>query len=348
MTKRHSEDIQVGSLPRHDHAGHIAVAFEQLLRRHGLRIEPGSYLEHVSLNAIHLAPSHGREPGQPELPENARRVFFRDQIGLIQMALLLLNVEDHPDFPALIPHLALLNRSESLQVMPSRQQDQASNKVFELMAGAFALQCGASQVNLDDHARPRGDNPDVLFTLAGRRWGIACKVLHSRHPEAFLDRLEEGLRQLRSSEAKWGVVMFSLKNVLDHDSYWPMFKTEEGDQLGVFKEHRLAMLQLRKEIERWTTEVRAYLPKGYLKRAFQGGKTIPGYMLWANTVCDFMCESCHLPRASGLASMTIHLEKSISSSAYKVLASLRAAAYLENVELEDLPIPGALGRPQNL
>jgi hypothetical protein len=46
--------------------------------------------------------------------------------------------------------------------------------------------------------------------------------------------------------------------------------------------------------------------------------------------------------------MTIHLEKSISSSAYKVLASLRAAAYLENVELEDLPIPGALGRPQNL
>jgi hypothetical protein len=85
--------------------------------------------------------------------------------------------------------------------------------------------------------------------------------------------------------------MFSLKNVLDHDSYWPMFKTEEGDQLGVFKEHRLAMLQLRKEIERWTTEVRAYLPKGYLKRAFQGGKTIPGYTCSGPTPSVTSCAS---------------------------------------------------------
>jgi hypothetical protein len=203
----------------YEHAQQNALDLESLLRQHGLEVRSGSILEKVVLSTFDII-YRKQKSGTPPADEDIR-IGYRNLIGINELSSLLLAVREHPDFGQLIPHLQLLNEGAALQNVRSSQTDAATNKVFELFAACLALQCGTN-ISLDSPRKSKGDNPDVLADIAGKRWGIACKVLHSLSPEGFIQNLEKGLDQIERSPAAVGVVMFNLKNVIDHDRYWPI------------------------------------------------------------------------------------------------------------------------------
>jgi hypothetical protein len=60
----------------------------------------------------------------------------------------------------------------------------------------------AGQLPSGNRQRRQGVNPDVLATLAGRKWGIACKALHGTNPEGFLEHFRKGVDQIERSVAE--------------------------------------------------------------------------------------------------------------------------------------------------
>lgn len=144
---------------RYDEAGVSALALERLLAKHGIRIQPGSALERHVLEVLDLVDRKSR--GRVRAEDEDIRPLYRTLIGVHELASLLLQVETSPEFPALLPHLRLLNEGEALQNSRSGVTDQATNKLFELYMGAVALQCG-QDLELDDPFQSSGANPDVL------------------------------------------------------------------------------------------------------------------------------------------------------------------------------------------
>jgi len=171
-----------------------AFAFEKVLARHGVTIRSGSVLEAAILGVVDIAYKRASE-GPHELARDVRD-SFRDLVGVNELASLVLAVEGHPDFAQLVPHFMLLNEGAALQNAPSSQLDDATRKIFELFAASLAMQCGTNVVLEDPKKSASGRNPDVLADLCGERWGIACKVLHSVHPEAFIENLVKGIDQI--------------------------------------------------------------------------------------------------------------------------------------------------------
>ncbi len=77
--------------------------------------------------------------------------------------------EDLPDLGGMIPHLALLNAGSFLQNTRALTNDQASNKLFELLIGLAALNIPNTKVELDDPDHSKGDNPDVVLAPSSIR-----------------------------------------------------------------------------------------------------------------------------------------------------------------------------------
>jgi len=182
----------------------------------------------------------------------------------------------------------LLNVGEVSQSRPVSATDQASNKIFELLAGCFAMRCGTN-VSLDDPDHSRGDNPDVLATIRGRQWGIACKVLHSVNPKTILDNIVEGLRQIRTSTAETGFVFLNLKNVLDHAKYWPVQNSAEWAHgaepvFQAFIDVSIPRIFLEGEIGTLVAGVRPLVTAEELGSRFRQSRSLPGVVLYANVM----------------------------------------------------------------
>jgi hypothetical protein len=107
-----------------------------------------------------------------------------------------------------------------------RACDDAANKIFELLFGLVLLGVCADVLlahpDLEDTS-----NPDILATINGRRWGFACKVIYGASGKTLFDNLKKGVEQIEVSSAEIGCVMLNLRNVLDHDIYWPILNREE-------------------------------------------------------------------------------------------------------------------------
>ena len=196
---------------------------ERILERYSIKIVPGSSLEDMALSLLDLE----RKRKEPETLESMRdiRIDYRAALGLHDLMRKIVGLQNDPSFPAFIEHLKLLNVGTVAQNIEARI-DQNSAKIFELLIGLIAAKTG-KDVKMDHPERPRGDNPDVLVTLNGVRWGFACKVLSGNSPLTVFERLEEGIRQIENSEAEKGCVVFNLKNKIDHDRTWPVLNEAE-------------------------------------------------------------------------------------------------------------------------
>jgi len=265
-----------------------ALALEGLMRRGGVEIARGSVLEQVVLSVADIV--YRKQGDKKVLADEDVRIAYRYMIGVHELAGLLIAVGEHPDFGQLVPHLRLLNQGAALQNTWSSQIDQATNKIFELFAACLAMQCG-NNVALDSPESSKGDNPDILADINGRRWGIACKVLHSTHPEGFIQHLEKGISQIERSSAEVGVVFLNLKNVIEHDRYWPILAPPDpasggGATYGSFADPNAPFIMLNQEIRVIGWKLRDHLPAGYLGRAFEGKKSIPAFLMWAHTAAS--------------------------------------------------------------
>jgi hypothetical protein len=279
-----------------ERAEEVALALEELLAVHGIAINAGSALEGAILSAMQIAERKKR--GFTVYNSSDIRPDYRAMAGVHELSCLILAVKDHRSFPQLIPHLRLLNKGAALQNTKSRGNDDATNKLFELLVACLAMSF-ADDVQLDDPERCAGNNPDVLALIAGRLWGFACKALHSTHPEGFLDHLRKGIDQIERSPAEVGVVVFSLKNVLPHDDLWPLRPDASGTGMlpaaWPTAEHALGAMQYSSaEIGRRLNQAVAGLG-AELASEFSGKKSIPAFLLWASSVTGVLLNGQPVP-----------------------------------------------------
>lgn len=311
---------------RYDSAEASAFALEALLAKQGISVRPGSALERHFLGVLHLVEKK-RNSGLRSQDEDIRPPY-RTLIGVHELATLLLQCQDSPQFAALVPHLRLLNEGEAIQNIPSAGADQATNKLFELYMGAVALQCGDNLV-LDDPVCSTGNNPDVLVTVGGRRWGIACKVLHGLASQGFIDNLVKGLDQIERSPADVGVVAFNLKNVLPHDDVWPLAPLDgiEGNPLtsAVWSEPAAPFHILLRHMQQIGVELADYLPTGHLDTLFEGRKSIRGFLLWGASPSAVMIDG--LPTPTSVRVLNFQTAGEVAVEDMKVLECLNWAIY---------------------
>ena len=311
----------------YERAEETAFALEGLLRRHCIAIQPGSPLESAVLNAMLIA--ERKRSGVKAVGDEDVRDSYRVLAGIHELSNLILSVRDHPSFTSLLPHLRLLNDGAALQNTKSHSGDSVTNKLFELLMAAIAMNCG-SDVVLDDPIRSDGTNPDILATLGGRRWGIACKVLHSTHPEGFLEHLRKGLQQIEKSPAETGVVAFNLKNVLPHSDIWPLASDNEGTGLypAAWTDPNAAyafFFQAASEIGRRLDASVDNVP-AVLANEFAGKKSVPAFLLWAHSVCGLLIKGKPAP-TSLRALIAVQVLDEVELYDERVLACLNWAAF---------------------
>jgi hypothetical protein len=263
----------------------LAFALEQILESHGVTIAAGSPFEGHVLQAIDLAEQR-RAASHVDSGTDIRS-SYRSLIGVRDIAKMVLEVRESPSFAALVPHLRLLSEGSGIQTSPSPVRDQATDKLFELFAATLAMQCG-TDVKLDDPVRSRGNNPDVLATIRNRRWGIACKALHSLHIEGFITHLTKGIEQIESSEAEVGVVFFNAKNVLPHDEIWPL-PPNDGDTRGaaaprVWPDSTAPFARLLHALQNIGKDLLERAGSDHLSSFFRGKKSVPGFLIWGHSV----------------------------------------------------------------
>lgn len=287
------------------------VAFEKLLASRGIPIRQGSKLEAACLLTMELA-EHRREPTRRgrilELRDDLRAV-----VGLLQIVGLVLSSESHEDFDQLVPHIRLLNDGSPTQNTFAPKDDQASNKVFELLVALASMSIGRN-LRLDDPNSSDGMNPDVLVTMAdGKRWGFACKVVHGDAPMTLFERISDGIEQIERSPADTGIVVVNLKNRLPHDEMLPLLSREPktGQMLidahprGELVGHRLAEF-----VKARTMALEEHVGREAIVGAFARRKALPGVLVVAETTAGIVS-----PRGTSLAMVACLVHVTFEESA---------------------------------
>lgn len=129
------------------------------------------------------------------------------------------------------PHLALL---ASGNPMPLKQANRSNerDRVFELICARVCSEF-ASDVRFEE--------PDVLATYSGQRWGLACKSAYG-NVATIAKAIRKGASQIKNSIAEKGLVVVQLTNIFPHrQMYLENKKTgvissfnNEKDQYGLF------------------------------------------------------------------------------------------------------------------
>lgn len=279
-----------GIRPRFYHFGQaqqLAGEFKALLQLVGIDFESDSSLERMSLSVSDIV---NRRSSPESRDRTDIRALFGDQAALTDLAFQILQVRNHPNFDQLVGHLRLLNHGEAAQNRPASQTDQAANKIFELLIACLAMRCGVNIQLEPERSSGKRRNPDVLATIRGRRWGIACKVLHSLNPESVIQNIDKGIDQIEASEAEVGFVVLNLKNVIDHTRYWTILNLDEWEAgaepvFSAFPDSMVPVEMLEVEVSNIARTVGNYVGVDYLTSRFKSAKSLPGIFLYANVMC---------------------------------------------------------------
>lgn len=203
----------------------VLHAFEGLLRRHGVTIANGSRLEAALLFASHVQYVRRDEA---VIADEDDRFRWRELSGIWDIARKLLYADrhHHRKFLWLVPLLRLFasERGQLAQLAPSTAGDQDADKLFELLVGTCLLPV-VSSLETD---RGDGRNPDLLVRHRWRRWGIACKRLHTPSSTRFRDTVTKGIQQIEVSSAEKGLVFVHLTDLLNHDLFFPRNQAADG------------------------------------------------------------------------------------------------------------------------
>ena len=210
----------------------LSLDFEALLRPKcsELEIRRGSPFETAALAAIQMIESFR----DIRLHDRTRdyRHEWRQAIALGDMLRKVMTASNLPFFGQLWPHVLLLLGEGNIALnLWNPKEDSDADKIFELyMALVLAPLC--SDLVLDHPVRSAGGkNPDVIAQLDRLRWAFSCKVMHSDSSKTFLDRVRDGVAQIKRSDADCGVVVVSLKNQLPHDKYWGAFREKNSSEI---------------------------------------------------------------------------------------------------------------------
>jgi|GEM_PF-1345722 len=280
--------------------------FEEILQSHDIEIQSGSVLEELCLNTIDFLEQH-RHPETID-PQRDFRREFAEVIGLQEIVRKLLRHRNHPDFSQLVEHLRLLNECFPAQNTPSPVTDEGSNKTFELLIGLCCMDFGRN-ITLDNPIASTGKNPDVLVEINGQTWGFACKVLHSPNSQTFFNNLQKGIEQIENSPATTGIVVFNLKNILNHDDYWRLTNKDQflkGQEplFSAFHNRDEAFAKLQADGEMIRQNVLGGIAPEYWNHLFDDKKAIPGFLHFVQMCAGLRHDVGVHPSLFGYFSMT--------------------------------------------
>ena len=291
----------LGNLLPYEAMEKLVFAFEEVLKQHGIQIASGSNLERTCLAVLDIL-AKKRLPNLHR-PMTDIRKYFAEVVGLWVFMNKLVRLQGHAGFKELVPHLSLLNSGNVPQNVHSPISDQASNKIFELLLALICLETG-SDLELDNPHASRGNNPDVLSTILGKRWGFACKTLHSSSSKTLFDRVCEGVDQIERSHAEVGCVVLNFKNLIDHDHAWPILNEAEVAKgavptFGCWTDPALVGQQLAKLALKKQEEVETTIGKNPIKETFIGKKAIPAMLVYLQTATGVAGKIGPIPSSVG-------------------------------------------------
>lgn len=260
--------------------------FEQVLNLYGIDIVNKSELERLCLNItnileIHLKP-HLRDPAIDI------RIPLRDFAGLLELMIKIVKAKNHPYFHQIIPHLKKLNISNPLQNTYTKSLNQENNKIFELYIATLCLGLNTDKIYVDDPDVSKGDNPDVLALINNKMWGFGCKSLHSSHPQTIFDNLVKAVDQIEKSPAKIGIPVFNIKNIIDHDEYWPIVNDDDEIEYGAFIDINIPISMMYSFVDELQERIINHIGNDNLKEIFKNKKSQPGCLVYCPTTTSFV------------------------------------------------------------
>lgn len=246
----------------------LVETFEKVLQRHNLRIEVNSELERLCLQIYEVYDRYVQHRVMDN--ENMRNALV-DVLGAWELFKRIVNLDSLVDFEAFVPHLELLckcNKNNSIiQNIARSQCNDTANKVFELLMAFYILQAGGENIMLDDPVRSRGDNPDILVTFEGERWGFACKTLYTTSVNTIVERIREGIDQIIVAGVDKGCVVLNFSNTLGGD-------LELDERLRQCYSINEIIVVLTKSFNEKNSEIQNFIKKD----PFRDNNVIPGYL----------------------------------------------------------------------
>jgi hypothetical protein len=266
-----------------DNLDKLVDEFELALQQHGLRIESGSDLETACISITDLAARHRNS--QLWNPCQDTRQLYIYTLGIWTFLAKIVRLHNKFGFTQFLPHLNLLNQGTVVQNKPLQACEEETNKMFELLF-ALVLSDIGNDVVLEHPYKSKGDNPDILVTLKGQRWGFACKTIYGTSGKTFFDNLKKGVEQINNSKAEVGCVVISFRNLIEHDRIWPIKPCPDGTlQFGSVKkdDHDLIPLYLNDLVTSKQDSLAKEIGVQEVLTIFSGGKAIPGFLAYCQS-----------------------------------------------------------------
>ena len=303
MTGPTQNTLKLGDICPFEQLEKRVFCFEAILKEHNVPIKKGSDLEKICLSIIDIL---GKKQC-PDLmdPLQDIRKDFADILGLWMFLDKVITLQKHPDFGKLIPHLRLLNEGVISQNTKSPISDAVSNKIFELLFAFLCMEIG-QDILLDSPSNSKGDNPDIIVTIDGLRWGFACKVPYSQSAESIYSNICNGIGQIEASPATTiGCVVLNFRNLIDHNRSWPILNEDEyksGKQpiFGAYTDHMFLAQELAVLAHRKEEEIKAKIGIDQVIATFKGKKTIPATLVFLHTATGIVKPPASIPTPSSI------------------------------------------------
>ena len=257
--------------------------FENVLKENGINIASRSELERLCLNITDLVEKHIK----PHLRDENHdiRPYFRECLGLTDLITKIVKSSKHPNFQTLLPYLEKLNDNNPIQNTKTSVLDQYNNKLFELYIATLCLNLNGSSIAIDDPDYSVGDNPDILVEINGKLWGFGCKTLHSKQPMTIFENIEKAVDQIEKSIADVGVPIINIKNIMDHDTFWPEL-TEDGStvkEFGAFTDINFPLTKIINFCSQIQKDIVDHVGQDNVHSVFVGKKSFPVVLLYSST-----------------------------------------------------------------
>lgn len=211
-------------------ADELVRQFRELLTRNGIKLADDSDLGVACGAMTSILLKHWdralRNPGADVRQE------FCDALAVQALVHNALGAAQRPGFAQLLEHLRQLAKGGVRQNQWTSVLDRIAPKVFELLIALAAINIGTG-LELDHPIESsHGTNPDVIVTINGQRWAFACKMLNTFAPgapakvRAYFDNIRDGVRQINNAMVDHGMIIISMKNVINHGRAWPLLNPE--------------------------------------------------------------------------------------------------------------------------
>jgi len=176
---------QVAAYEEYEELEQLVYEFEEVLKRFGIPIQPGSELAKVCYSILEGKNKNKNKNQNAYIcdPQEDIRHVFREVLGIWLFLRQIVRLKGHVSFSTFVPHLALLNKGTVVQNTQVRVCQETTNKIFELLF-ALAFSTLVMMSFLITLLRPR-----VIIPMFWQRLTANAGASHARLSMGYPGRL---------------------------------------------------------------------------------------------------------------------------------------------------------------